>query len=60
VVYDGDMHERMACKDVLHKQGLNVQLSKGSSHLNIYYYNINNITFTVYIFISIVVHPDDV
>jgi hypothetical protein len=47
-------------KEVLHKQGLNVQLSNRSSYLNIYYYNINNITFTVYIFISTVVHPDDV
>ena len=34
-------------KEVLRKQGLSVQLSKRSAHLNTYYYNINNITCTV-------------
>jgi len=47
-------------KEVLHIQGLSVELSKRSAHLNTCYYSINNITFTVVHFhFCSCLHPED-
>ena len=48
-------------KEVLHKQGLSVQLQKRGAHLNTYYYDINNIACIVlYFHFSSYIQPEDV